>query len=136
MSLFDWQNKRLSTGLFIIILLQCSILIAQSSQSIDLVTVDDDSELVTILPSDADDPFGKEAKIRFRLNDSVKVHIRIVTPMGATIRHLADQELNAGIHTLTWDGTDDRGQQLSSGVFMCEIRTEHITRSTMLAVLN
>lgn len=136
MSLFEWQNKFLRTGLFVIILLQCSILIAQPAQCIDLVTVDDDSELVTILPSDTDDPFGKDAKIRFKLNDSVKVHIRIVTPMGATIRDLVDQDLHTGIHTFTWDGKDDHGQQLSSGVFMCEIRTEHVTRSTMLAVLN
>ena len=119
-----------------ILLLFSTMILAQPAQQSALVTVDDDSDLVTILKADVADPFSKEAKICFRLKDTVNVSVKIVTPQGETIRELLVAELSAGKHTLAWDGKDDIGDMTSSGVFVYEIHARQVKRSAMLALLN
>lgn len=118
------------------ILLFSTLVVAQPNQQLSYVTVTDDSDLVTILKADVADPFSKEAKICFALKESVNVTIRIVTPLGDTVRELLSSELPAGRHFITWDGKDDSGAVASSGVFMYEIHAKQTTRSAMLALLN
>ena len=113
-----------------------SILRAQPTNDSSLVSVDTDSDLVTLLKSDENDPFDKEAKIHFRLANTAKVRILITTPLGHTIRELVSNELTPGIHTFVWDGKDDDGNPTKSGVFLYKVETEKIVRSDMLALLN
>ena len=119
----------------LIVLFFCSFPMAQSSQSIDLVAVDGDSDLVTILKSDTNDPFKKEAMIRFKLRDSVHVSVTIRTIQGDPVRELISKDLKAGIHAIAWDGRCDDGRPVTSGVFMYEIQTARFRRSATLALL-
>ena len=120
----------------LIVLFFCSFPMAQSSQSIDLVLVDGDSDLVTILNADNTNPFRKEAKICFKLRDSVHVRVTIRTMQGETVRQLLSKELEAGVHSIIWDGRGGDGHPTTSGVFMYEIKTARITRSAPLAMLS
>ena len=94
----------------LIVLFFSSFPMAQSSQSIDLVAVDGDSDLITIIKSDTNDPFRKEAMIRFRLRDSVHVSVTIRTIHGETVRELISKELKAGTHSIAWDCRCDDGR--------------------------
>lgn len=133
-NLLNGKSSIMRIGL--VILLLSTLVTAQSNHTLTMVTVDDDSDLVTIVNADVADPFSKETKICFKLGDRVSVTVKIVTPLGETIRELLSAELPAGSHTLTWDGKDDNGAIASSGVFMYEIHAEQVTRSAMLALLN
>ena len=55
--------------------------------------------------------------LRFGLRMSDRVEIRIYDVAGRRVRTLADRNFPAGEHTLTWDGTDDRGGPLPRGVY-------------------
>ena len=119
-----------------IILLQCSVLMSQQPQNIGVVAVHGDSDVVSLLENHSVDPFSKEAKISFRLTDSVHVSVKITTMQGEPVRELVSKTLSAGVHTITWDGLCDNGQPAASGVFVYKIQTERITRSATLAMLN
>lgn len=134
MNLVNGKSSIMRIGLLILLL--STLVTAQSNHTLTMVTVDEDSDLVTIVNADVADPFSQEAKICFKLGDTVSVTVKIVTPQGETIRELLSAELPAGSHTLTWDGKDDTGAIASSGVFMYEIHAEQVTRSAMLALLN
>jgi flagellar hook assembly protein FlgD len=134
MNLIKGKCNIMRIGFFILLL--SSVILAQPVQQSALVTVDDDSDLVTILKADVADPFRNEAKICFKLGDTVHVSVKIVTPQGETIRELLSAELADGQHTLSWDGKDDNGEITSSGVFVYEIHARQVKRSAMLALLN
>jgi flagellar hook assembly protein FlgD len=127
--------KLVRIGTLVTILLQWNIVTAQSRQHTNMITVENDSELVTLLSPETVDPFSKEAQIRFQLKETVHVDVRITTVNGKTVRQLLSAELADGIHSITWDGKDENAQPARSGVFVYEIQTQQITRSATLALL-
>jgi hypothetical protein len=57
------------------------------------------------------------ATIRFRLAKPGEAALRVYDPAGRCVRTLAEGALPAGEQTRVWDGTDDRGGRLGSGVY-------------------
>ncbi len=63
-------------------------------------------------------PFNPETQIRFFLEKGRKVELKIYNPLGQLVRTLVKGELAAGHHAVMWDGTNDRGLQVPSGVYI------------------
>ncbi len=77
-------------------------------------------------------PFNPATSIRFTLPKEERVQITIYNILGQRIRRLAGETFSAGEHTILWDGRDDAGLLLSSGVYIYEIRAgEFIERKKM-----
>ena len=55
--------------------------------------------------------------ITFKLPRGAQVRLEVFSVLGKIIRRLADGPLNAGIYSVEWDGRDDGGQQVASGVY-------------------
>ena len=56
------------------------------------------------------------ASIRFGVSGSDRVKVKLSDVTGRQIRTLADRAFPAGEHSLTWDGSDDSGNQVARGV--------------------
>jgi hypothetical protein len=79
-------------------------------------------------------PFNPHVSISFGLRTADRVRLLVFDVRGRMVRRLADGRLEAGDHRLGWDGTDDGGRPLSSGVYwLCLERTGH--RETREVVL-
>ncbi|MHB9030133.1 MAG: FlgD immunoglobulin-like domain containing protein [Candidatus Latescibacterota bacterium] len=50
--------------------------------------------------------------------------LEIYNIMGQKIRTLVSGTLDAGRHTVRWDGTDDRGKKVSSGIYLYRVSKE------------
>jgi len=73
--------------------------------------------------------------VSFDLARAGTVRLQIYGLDGRLVRVLADGELPAGRHTFKWDGTDQGGQRLASGVYLTRLVTPggaHTGRMTML----
>lgn len=68
-------------------------------------------------------PFSAEAAIRFSLPSAGRVTVTIYDMSGRAVRTLTDTEMRAAEHTLMWDGRDEGGNQLGSGVYFCRLET-------------
>ena len=73
-------------------------------------------------------PFNPETWIPFRLADERHVTIRIYTPTGKLVRSLSPGILSAGDYSsqsqaVHWDGRNDKGEPVSSGVYLYTINT-------------
>lgn len=68
-------------------------------------------------------PFNPSTKISFTLPQNEKVKISIYNSLGEKIRELFDEELSAGLNEKPWDGKDDSGKIVSSGVYLYKIKT-------------
>jgi S-formylglutathione hydrolase FrmB len=64
------------------------------------------------------------AHISFALHEPTHVRIAIYDATGRVVRHLVDAPTPAGVHTLTWDGSDDAGRVATSGVYYARLDAE------------
>ncbi|MCC7142903.1 MAG: T9SS type A sorting domain-containing protein [Candidatus Eisenbacteria bacterium] len=67
-------------------------------------------------------PFNPRTTIRFSLAAAGKAELLIYDVSGRQVRALVEQELTAGAHTAVWDGTDDDGRRVVSGVYWSQLR--------------
>ncbi len=70
-------------------------------------------------------PFNPETEIRFYLDKTRKVAVKIYNTRGQLVKTLVHGSLPAGFHTLLWNGTNNQGQSVPSGVY---IYTLEVTR--------
>ena len=66
-------------------------------------------------------PFNPVTSIRFAAPSEGRVAVRVYTVRGELVKTLLDADVNAGEHSLSWDGTDARGAAVSSGVYLYEV---------------
>lgn len=62
-------------------------------------------------------PFSRSTEIEFQLAQAGKATLRIYDIAGHLVRTLVDGEMDAGPHTVSWDGRDQGGQPLASGIY-------------------
>ena len=67
-------------------------------------------------------PFNPETEIRFQLPEAKRVTIRIFNTLGQEIRTLADRQFEAGFHVVRWDGKDNNGNLVASGIYLYQLR--------------
>jgi photosystem II stability/assembly factor-like uncharacterized protein len=64
-------------------------------------------------------PFNPVTRIRYSLSTSGQVSLKIYNTLGQQVKTLIGQEFHtSGAHEIQWDGTNDRGQQVASGVYV------------------
>jgi hypothetical protein len=62
-------------------------------------------------------PFNTETQIRFQIPKNTFVKIRIYNVLGQCIRTLSEKEYPAGVNNVKWDGKDDKGIIVGSGIY-------------------
>jgi hypothetical protein len=80
-------------------------------------------------------PFNPRTVIRFSLAQRGDVELAIYDASGRLVRKLVDGRLEPGLHEAVWDGLDERGQRVSSGIYWSQLRTEGYVSSKKLVVL-
>ncbi|HHZ14502.1 MAG TPA: T9SS type A sorting domain-containing protein [Candidatus Cloacimonetes bacterium] len=66
-------------------------------------------------------PFNPSTTIAFIAPESGDVRLSIFNIKGQKVRDLHSGSMAKGHHTVTWDGLDDKGIAVSSGVFFVRI---------------
>lgn len=80
-------------------------------------------------------PFGPSTAIICRMPQRDNAVLRIFDAGGRLVRTLVNGQLEPGTHVLTWDGRDETGVPVSSGVYFCRLKAGTIsqTRKMILA---
>lgn len=77
-------------------------------------------------------PFNLNTNIQFMLPERSAINIIIMDAMNQSVRTLVNQMLEAGVHRVTWDGSDDNGQQVSNGLYECQLMAGDTSISRMV----
>jgi hypothetical protein len=80
-------------------------------------------------------PFNPRTSIRFGLPSAGKVDVSVFDAGGRRIRTLMDATRDAGYHTVVWDGRDERGHAVGSGVYYYTVKTERESQSHKMMLL-
>lgn len=82
-------------------------------------------------------PFNPTTTIAFTLPGQGALHttLRIYNILGQRMRTLLDARLESGCHIATWDGRDDSGQSVSSGVYFYSLRAGSLAGRRKMVLL-
>jgi len=75
----------------------------------------------SILARNYPNPFNSETMIEFNLPDGGATSVQIFDITGRKVAELFNGYLGAGINKLRWNGKDDKGHNLSSGVYFYKV---------------
>ena len=98
-------------------------------------SVDEEDEIPEELPvlHSFPNPFNPSTTIEFTLPESGFTTLSIYNISGQKVRELVADHMTAGAHSLIWDGRDDSGKAVSSGVYITRlVAGKQIAASRML----
>lgn len=89
---------------------------------------------VLSLGQNSPNPFNSSTTIAFSLAEPGMTSLAVYNILGQRVRTLFEGELPEGSHEIVWDGRDDRGREIASGLYMYRIATGHdvMTRKMIL----
>ena len=80
-------------------------------------------------------PFNPSTQIEFSLSSRERVELSIYDMLGRKIRTLINTEIEPGQHSIIWDGANDSGQDVASGVYLYKLSAgdaSDVRRMTLL----
>lgn len=69
-------------------------------------------------------PFAEKTTISFSTKKSQQVTVTIYDLQGKAIATLVNELKSKGRHNVQWNGKDDSGKSLSTGIYLCEVHTD------------
>jgi hypothetical protein len=86
-------------------------------------------------------PFNPSTTIEFEIlsdvRNEVMVHttLKIFNVLGRKIKTLVDEMKTPGVHQVIWDGTDDRGDVVSSGVYFYQLKSKDYKQTKKMVLM-
>jgi len=80
-------------------------------------------------------PFNPSTRIGFVLPAASRVAMAIYDSAGRCVRTVLDRDLGGGSHEVIWDGCDDGGKIVASGVYYCRLSAGKQSLSRKLVLL-
>ncbi len=88
-----------------------------------------------VFAQNAPNPFKSRTEIRFSLPVSAELALYIYDVSGRKVKTLVREKRVAGVYSITWDGTDEKGKQVGAGVYFYVLKIggkEILKRSCVL----
>ncbi len=80
-------------------------------------------------------PFNPSTIIQYELPQASQIRLAIYNLLGERVRTLVDAKESAGVKQVTWDGRNDRGGRVSSGVYVYRIEAGEVRMARRLLLM-
>lgn len=80
-------------------------------------------------------PFNPQTTIRFSLPADGAVNLEVYNIRGQKVKTLLNKTVEAGVHEVTWKGTDDTSKPVSSGIYFYKMNTPNDTNVKKMILL-
>lgn len=80
-------------------------------------------------------PFNPRTTLAFELPRAGQLRLRLLDLRGRLVRTLLDEPWPAGTHRVVWDGSDDRGRAVASGIYLVQLALDGSEHSRKIALL-
>lgn len=95
----------------------------------------DGSEKIFSLFQNYPNPFNSSTFIRYNLLNESKVELSIYNLLGKEVRSLIKKYQQPGEHQVVWNGTDNYGKEVSSGIYFAILKTKNFKQSLKLSLI-
>jgi len=89
------------------------------------------SGLQSIYPN----PFNPTTNIRYHLNEPEDVSLSIYNLRGQKVVDLVSESKAAGSHSIVWDGRDNSGRSVASGIYYLRLNTKTVNQTKKLTMI-
>ena len=76
-----------------------------------------------VLEQNYPNPFNQKTGLSFQIPYECWVSLKVYNLAGQLVNTLTEGELTQGRHTLFWDGTNSRGDDVASGIYFYKLTT-------------
>ncbi len=90
-------------------------------KEIDYTVANENAQDYILLEQNEPNPFSTSTRIEFQIADDTDVKVIIYDVGGALVRTLLDSKLKIGSHSVEWDGSDDGGNLVDSGIYLYKL---------------
>lgn len=80
-------------------------------------------------------PFNPSTMIQYEIPQAAHVRLAIYNLLGERVRTLVDAKESAGLKHITWDGRNDRGERVSSGVYLYQLEAGELKMTKRLLLM-
>ena len=86
-------------------------------------------------------PFNPSTTIKFTLpspedgGSTLPTSLKIYNVLGKVVRTLVDEPMTPGVHHKIWDGRDDQGNQVASGIYFYRLRASEFQDSKKMVLM-
>ncbi len=81
-------------------------------------------------------PFNGSTMIRFECQQAMHVTVKVTNVRGRHVRALFNNTVQAGRHEMSWNGRDDNGEPVPSGLYFVSLQTEYLQKTIKVVVLD
>ncbi len=87
------------------------------------------------LSQNTPNPFNPSTSIDFALPKASEVKIEVFNTLGQHVATIYDGYLNAGYKRVEWDGTNENGNQVASGVYLYRMKAGNFTATKKMMLM-
>lgn len=80
-------------------------------------------------------PFNMNTTIRYQISKTSEVRIIVYNISGQMVRGLVNEYKEAGFYTTEWDGKNNAGKTVSSGLYFCRMQSGEFTKTMKMLLL-
>lgn len=80
-------------------------------------------------------PFNPSTTIAYTISNHSHVRLTVFNILGQQVQMLVDEDKAAGMQSVVWNGRDDKGRRVSSGVYLCRLESDFRTETLKMIVL-
>jgi hypothetical protein len=80
-------------------------------------------------------PFNPTTSIEFAIPKSGMVTVEVFNVLGQKVKTLVNEDLRAGYKRVDWDGTDDGGSAVASGVYLYRLKVNDFSETKKMLLL-
>lgn len=88
-----------------------------------------------ILHQNYPNPFNPTTKIMYSLPRTSEVVLKVFDIIGREVKTLVNEVQLSGVKTVIWDGTDNHGDNASSGIYLYNLRVENTIKVRKMLLL-
>ncbi len=104
-------------------------------QSIGIVIDNIQSSIDDIQLSNYPNPFNPTTTIEFSIQNNSKIELVVYNIKGQKIKTLAQNEFTKGSYSIIWNGIDESGKSISSGVYLYKLKVNGKTEAVKKCLL-
>lgn len=80
-------------------------------------------------------PFNPATEISFSLPERTQVSLNIYNILGEKVKTLVNETRDAGTYNVRWDGRDEAGSSVASGIYFYRLQTNHFVETKKMILM-
>lgn len=80
-------------------------------------------------------PFNANTEIRYQIPQGGNATLKVFNTLGQEVRTLVNGSQEAGRHAIAWDGRDNNGWEVSTGMYLCWLQAGEFSKTIKMVLI-